>query len=62
MVVVVGYEHSPAVISLSPLFDSFEVIARDVMAIKLGKRLQETRCQLIHPIHQVLKVVGWEVR
>ncbi len=61
MVVVVGYEHSPAIISLSPLFESFEVIARDVMQIKLGERTEEVRGQLAHPVHQVLRVVGWEI-
>lgn len=61
MVVVVGYEHSPAVISLSPLFDAFEAIARDVMLLELGERTEEIRNQLIHPVHQVVRVVGWEV-
>lgn len=61
LVVVVGYEHSPAKISLSPLLDSFEIIARDVMEIELGNRIEIVRNQLVHPIHQVLRLVGWEV-
>lgn len=58
---VIGYEHTPPRISLSPLFDAFEVIARMITQIDLGKRIQITRSSLRHPVHQQLLVVGWEV-
>lgn len=60
-VVVIGYEHTPPRISLAPLLDAFEVIARMITQIDLGKRIQITRSSLCHPVHQQLLVVGWEV-
>jgi len=58
---VIGFEHEPAKISLDPLLDSFELIARDIMKITLGDRIEERRGILIHPQHQVLRCIGWEV-
>jgi len=60
-VVVIGYEHSPPVIPLAPLIESFELLATTVMQLKLGPRIEETRINLIHPIHQQLTVYSWEV-
>jgi len=58
---VVGYEHAPARIDLTPLVQSFEVIARHVARIKLGSRVED-RCEgLVHPIHQTAKLFAWEV-
>ena len=59
--VMVGYEHSRPKISLEPLLHSFEVISRSVMNIPLGNRIEERRDDLVHPEHQVLRCVGWEV-
>jgi hypothetical protein len=58
---VIGYEHDPAKISLDPMIDSFELIAQNVMNIKLGKRLEERRIGLVHPEHQVVRCIGWEL-
>jgi hypothetical protein len=41
---VIGFEHFPAKISLDPLFDSFELIARQVMKITLSDRIEQ-RCE-----------------
>lgn len=60
-VVVIGYEHTPPQIDLEPLFASFEVVASNVLGLKLGRRVQETRPGLAHPVHQQLKVAAWEV-
>lgn len=60
-VVVVGFEHTPPRISLSPLIDSFEVIAERVLHIRLGPRVQVIRQGLVHPVHQQVTVTGWEV-
>ena len=60
-VVVIGYEHSPPQVSLGPLLAAFEVLARDVANIKLGPRFEVTREGLIHPVHQRLTVIAWEV-
>jgi hypothetical protein len=58
---VVGYEHTPPQIDLSPLFDSFEAIATSVIGLKIGPRVEVLRAGLCHPVHQQLRVVAWEV-
>ena len=60
-VVVIGYEHDPPKIPLQPLVESFEVLAREIMKIRLGPRITERRKNLIHPVHQQLTVYAWEV-
>ncbi len=60
-VVVIGYEHTPPKVSLLPLLRSFEVVAKEVLEIRLGERAQSLRTGLIHPVHQQLVVCGWEV-
>ncbi len=59
---LVGFEHNPAKINLDPLIQAFELIARQVMNIDIGERVEEKRLQLVHPEHQVLRCVGWELR
>jgi hypothetical protein len=58
---VIGYEHNPAKISLDPLLLSFELIANQALKIPLGERIEEERYQLVHPEHQVLRCIGWEL-
>lgn len=60
-VIVVGYEHDPPVISLTPLVQSFEVIATHVFAIKLSSRVEIQRKHLVHPVHKSLRLFAWEV-
>lgn len=60
-VAVIGYEHSPALIDLTPLVESFEVIAREVAKLSLSARIEIRRDGLIHPVHQSLRVITWEV-
>jgi hypothetical protein len=60
-VVVIGYEHTPPRIDLSPLLSAFEVVASNVAHINLSPRFQETRYGLVHPVHQQLTVTAWEV-
>ena len=40
---------------------AFEVVAATVLNIKLGARTEAIRDGLVHPIHQRLVIVGWEV-
>jgi hypothetical protein len=61
VVMVIGYEHNPALIQLSPLLRAFEVVAKDVCGIHLSERSETWRSDLVHPIHQVLRVAAWEV-
>ncbi len=60
-VAVIGYEHDPPKIDLTPLVESFEVIARHVMQISLSARVEVKREGLIHPVHQRLRIFAWEV-
>jgi hypothetical protein len=58
---VIGFEHKPARISLDPLINSFEVITKQVMHINLGERIEQRIEGLVHPEHQVLRCIGWEI-
>ncbi len=60
-VVVIGYEHTPPRIRLEPLMAAFEAISTHVCDIRLGDRIQTRRTGLVHPVHQQLLVVAWEV-
>jgi hypothetical protein len=60
-VIVFGYEHTPALVPLEPAIRSFELIARTVRNILLGVRHEAFESGLIHPVHQQLRVYGWEV-
>lgn len=55
------YEHDPPRVDLEPLLSSFELIANSVMRIPLGSRIEEKRVGLVHPTHQVVRCVAWEL-
>ncbi|MGE5072536.1 MAG: hypothetical protein ACM3MF_03840 [Anaerolineae bacterium] len=58
---VIGFEHSTPMISLDPLIKSFEAISKQVMNISLAERIEERRAGLCHPVHQVLRCIGWQL-
>ena len=60
--ILIGYEHDPPVISLDPLISSFELITKKIMKMSLSKRIEERRDKLTHPVHQVLRCIGWELK
>ena len=60
-VIVIGYEHCPARIDLTPLIEAFEVVAREVAGITLSPRIECRRDGLVHPVHQCLRLFAWEV-
>lgn len=60
-VVVVSYEHNPPRIDLAVLMTAFEVVATQVLGIRIGQRVQAVRTGLVHPVHQQLTVSSWEV-
>ena len=60
-IVVIGYEHVPCRIDLTPLVESFEIIARTGAHIRLSPRVECRRSGLVHPVHQCVRVFGWEV-
>lgn len=59
--VVIGFEHQPAEIPLEPLFRAFEAVAACLLPFALSPRVEIYRNELRHPVHQVVRVVGWEV-
>lgn len=58
---IIGYEHNPAKISLDPIISSFELIMKNVIKINIGERIEEKRHGLVHPEHQVVRCIGWEL-
>ena len=60
-VFAIGYEHETARIDLEPLISSFELISRSTMNIPLGQRIEERRTGLVHPTHQVVRCVAWQL-
>lgn len=59
--VVIGFEHDPPMISLDPLFCTFEAVAERLLPFRLFPRVEVRRGGLRHPVHQVLRVAAWEV-
>jgi hypothetical protein len=59
--IVVGFEHLLPAISLDPLLQAFEAVARDLLPFRLSRRVEERIDDLRHPVHQVARIVAWEV-
>ena len=55
------YEHNPPQLDLEPLLSSFELVSRSVLNIPLGQRIEERRSGLVHPVHQVVRCLGWQL-
>ena len=60
-IIVFGYEHAQAVVPLDPAVRSFELLAAQIMQLKLTPRVECRIDGLIHPVHQVLRVFGWQI-
>lgn len=60
-ILVVGYEHTPPKIPLEAAIRGFELIATEVMALRIGPRLERLLTDLVHPCHQQARVYAWEV-
>jgi hypothetical protein len=60
-IVVFGFEHAEPVVPLDPAIRSFELLAAQIMQVKLAPRIERRIEGLIHPVHQVLRVFGWEI-
>jgi hypothetical protein len=59
--IVVGFEHATPVIPLDPLFDAFEAVAARLLPFPISARSEARRAGLQHPVHAVVRVVGWEI-
>ena len=60
-VVIIGYEHTPARVPLDPAIRGFEMLAKEIMRLRLSPRVEELRVSLVHPVHQQLRVFAYEV-
>jgi hypothetical protein len=60
-IIVFGYEHAQPVVPLDPAIRAFELLAAQIMQVKLTPRFERRIEGLIHPVHQVLRVFGWEI-
>lgn len=60
-VITIGYEHDPPKIDLTPLIESFEVIAHSIMKLHLSEGIEKCHRGLVHPVHQVVRVIAWEI-
>ena len=60
-VLIFGYEHTPAQVPLEVAVAAFELVARQVLSVRLSARVEQLRQGLIHPVHQQLRVYAYEV-
>jgi hypothetical protein len=60
-VIVFGYEHVEPRIPLDPAIQSFELLAAKVLDIQLSRRIERRIEGLSHPVHQTLRIFGWEI-
>jgi hypothetical protein len=60
-VLIFGYEHTPPQVSLEPAMLAFEQVAGSVVRIIISSRYEVVRTNLVHPVHQQLRVYGYEV-
>ncbi|MEX2598134.1 MAG: hypothetical protein WD533_00590 [Dehalococcoidia bacterium] len=60
-IIVFGYEHAEPRISLEPCIQGFELLATGLFGFEFAATASATVDGLIHPVHQVLKVFGWEL-
>ena len=60
-VILIGFEHLVPLISLDPLVASFEVIIQNVICLNISPKIEEKRIDLVHPQHQIVRIIGWEI-
>lgn len=60
-IIVLTFEHTPPQIDCEVSVRCFELIAREVLNIPLGRRHESAAFGLIHPCHQQARIYAWEV-
>jgi hypothetical protein len=60
-VVIFGYEHTPERVPLAAAVRGFELLAAQLLGLNILRAEQALRTGLIHPVHQQLRVFGYEV-
>ena len=60
-IVIFGYEHTPEKVPIERAIRGFEMLARSLLNLKLSAGYETLRTGLVHPVHQQLRVYGYEV-
>jgi hypothetical protein len=60
-VVIFGFEHTPAQVAVEQAISGFELLARELLSLRLSSRHEALRNGLVHPVHQQLRVYAFEV-
>ncbi|MBH0199099.1 MAG: hypothetical protein HP497_06715 [Nitrospira sp.] len=60
-IIIFGYEHTPPRVPLEPALAGFEILARELLRLSLSARAEALRQNLVHPVHQQLRVYGYEI-
>lgn len=60
-VVIFGFEHTPPKVLLEPSIRGFELLASQLLLLQLSPRQEAMRTGLRHPVHQQLRVYGFEI-
>ena len=58
---LIAYEHAIPKIDLDILITSFELIIQKVVGLNIRERIEEKRENLVHPEHQVVRCLAWEL-
>jgi hypothetical protein len=60
-IIIFGFEHTPPQVALEPAVRGFELLAKLLLGLDLSPRREALRVGLVHPVHQQLRVFGYEV-
>jgi hypothetical protein len=60
-IIIFGFEHTPAQVPLETALSGFELLARELLSFRLSSRYEALRTGLVHPVHQQLRVYGYEL-
>lgn len=60
-IILFSYEHDIPKIDVAPTIKTLELILSEVHNIKFKQRVIAERRDLVHPVFQVLKIIGWEL-
>lgn len=58
---LIAYEHTVPKIDLNVLITSFELIIQKVIGLRIGERIEEKRANPVHPEHQTVRCLAWEL-
>ena len=60
-VLIFGFEHTPPKVELETAIAGFELLADRLLNLRLSPRVHCLRQHLVHPVHQQLRVYGYEI-